>query len=420
MRHEFRDIAKQQTLARADDLRHEFRDIAKQQTLARADLKEIRREVKFIKHRIASYAGQGAVLTYLKDESPIFVNTGDLGCPSPIVNGGIWETENLNVLYSFVTSNTVFLDIGANVGYFSIAIGNRLKQGGKVFAVEPHPTLTNLIERSVQLNSLEAVVQIFQCAVSDQEGTLNLFYPDDHLGKGSSSHNADEQGQYLTVQAHRLDTLLPQDVVVDLIKIDVEGHELNVLRGMQEVLQRSPNVKVLFEKLESVNAKEDEIGRLMREHGFALYGVGPHAALVPLDIDGYQAWIGDVLAAPLNAIDMPLRNSFFVYPGQLSGTGWADGKLTTYTAKKAEAIFFGPGWYLREGSWQIQLHGRISGTVSIVIMNEHQIIIAELKMSEVDLKGYFIVTHDIVHFEVKAYAKAGTIIALERIEFKQT
>jgi FkbM family methyltransferase len=384
----------------------------------RAILEEIRREVEFIKHRTATYAGQGAVLTYLKDESPIFVNTGDLGCPSPIVNGGIWEPENLSVLYSFVTSNTVFLDIGANIGYFSIAIGNRLKRSGKVFAVEPHPTLTNLIERSVQLNSLEAVVQIFQCAVSDQEGALDLFYPDDHLGKGSSTRNADEQGRCLSVHAHRLDSLLPQDVVVDLIKIDVEGHELSVLRGMHEVLQRSPNVKVLFEKLDSSNTETDEIGRLMREHGLALYGVGPHALLVPLDIAGYQAWIGDVLAAPFDAIDRLLRTGFSIYPGQLSGTGWTDGALTTYTAEQAGVVFFGPDWYLRQGSWDIQLHGRISGAVRMVIVEEHQAIIAEFTMSDDNLKGNFTVTHNITHFEVRAYAEAGVVIDLERIEFQ--
>jgi FkbM family methyltransferase len=386
---------------------------------SRAALEQIRREVEFIKHRTATYAGPGAVLTYLKDESPIFVNTGDLGCPSPIINGGIWEPENLSVLYSFVSDKTVFLDIGANIGYFSIAIGNRLKRGGKVFAVEPHPALTNLIERSVQLNSLEAVVQIFQCAASDQEGTLNLFYPDDHLGKGSSSRNAGERGRLLSVQAYRLDTLLPQDLVVDLIKIDVEGHELSVLRGMQKVLQRSPNVKVLFEKLESSTAETDEIGRLLREHGLTLYGVGANAELVPLDIDGYQAWIGYVLAAPLKAIDTLWRTGFSVYPGQLSGTGWAHGALTTYTAEQAGVVFFGPDWYLRQGSWQIRLHGRVSGAVRMVIVEENQTIIAELKMSDVDLKGNFTVIHDITHFQVRAYAEAGTVIDLERIEFQQ-
>lgn len=385
----------------------------------RSALVRIGHEVEFIKHRIATYAGQGAVLTYLRDDSPIFVNTGDLGCPSPIVNGGIWEPENLSVLYSFVTGNTVFLDIGANVGYFSIAIGNRLKRGGKVFAVEPHPVLTNLLERSIQLNSLETVVQVLQCAVSDQEGTLNLFYPDDHLGKGSSSRNVDEQGQTLSVQSHRLDTLLSQDLVVDLIKIDVEGHELNVLRGMQEILNRSPNVKILFEKLESATAETDEIGKLLCEQDLALYGVGPHSILVPLDGDGYRAWIGDILAAPQSAVDQLLRTGFSVYPVQLSGAGEAAGELTRYRAEGVGVMFFGPDWYLRQGSWQVCLHGSLQGAVRLVIVEEHETILAELHLSEDDQKGRFAVDHDITHFEMRAYAEDGTVIDLERVEFQQ-
>jgi FkbM family methyltransferase len=384
-----------------------------------AILAEIRREVEFIKNRIATYAGQDAVLTYTKDESPIFVNTGDLGCPSPIVNGGIWEPENLGVLYSFVTDNTVFLDIGANIGYFSIAIGNRLKRGGKVFAIEPHPTLTNLIERSVQLNGLEEVVKIFQCAASDQQKTLELFYPDDHLGKGSSSLNGNEKGRCLSAQAYRIDDLLPQNLIVDLIKIDVEGDELNVLQGMPEVLRRSPNVKVLFEKLEAFSEKTDKIGHLMRNLGFTFYGVSSHSLLLPLDIDGYQTWVGDVLAAQHGVVDLLSRTGFSVYPGQLSGKGFVDGNVTTYRVEQTGLIFAGPNWYLPQGNWKVKFHGAMSGVLCLVIVQESQTVLSQLKISDDYLQAYFTVVHDITHFEIHAYAESGVTVDLERIEFIQ-
>jgi hypothetical protein len=204
-----------------------------------------------------------------------------------------------------------------------------------------------------------------------------------------------------------------------LIKIDVEGHELSVLRGMQEILKRSPNVKILFEKLESFTLETDEIGRLMCECDLVLYGVGPRAVLIPLDIDRYRAWIGDVLAAPVNAIDTLLRTRFSIYPEQLSSGGQAHGTLTIYKAEQAGEIFFGPDWYLCQGHWKLQFHGRISGAVRMIIIDEHQTVIAELKMSNINLKGNFTVTHDITHFKVIAYAEAGSIIELERIEFQQ-
>lgn len=376
------------------------------------------RDSEFVKRRLSSYAGDGAVLTYLRDESPIFVNTGDLGCPSPIVNGGIWEPENLSVLNSFLTPTTVFLDVGANVGYFSIAIGNRLKRGGKVFSFEPHSKLTNLIERSVQLNGLEAVVRVLQCAVSDKEGVLDLFYPDDHLGKGSAARNADEQGTTLRVRAHRVDNLVDEDLVVDLIKIDVEGHELPVLRGMVNVFARSPRVKVLFEKLEAATSDTEEIGAFFRELGLSLYGVGPHAVLTPLGEGEYTSWIGDVLASPASDIDRLARTSFSVFPGNLFGEGHATGRgSTSYTAEEAGILFFGPDWFLQKGAWHVQFHGELRGDIRLMLLEEHETRIAEFVLSSANRQGSFTVDRDIARFELRAYSDAGTVVELERLEF---
>lgn len=388
------------------------------QDARKATVGRLARDTEFVKRRLASYAGDGVVLTYLRDESPIFVNTGDLGCPSPIVNGGVWEPENLSVLYSFLTPTTVFLDVGANIGYFSIAIGNRLKRGGRVFSFEPHSKLTNLIERSVQLNGLEAVVRVLQCAVSDEEGMLDLFYPDDHLGKGSTARNANEQGKTLRVPAHRVDNLVDKSLTVDLIKIDVEGHELPVLRGMVDIFARSPRIKVLFEKLESGTSDTESIGEFFRERGLSLYGVGPHAVLVLLSAEGYTSWIGDVLAAPAGDIDRLARTSFSVFPGSLFGEGEPIGQaVTRYAAKEAGILFFGPDWFLQKGTWRVQLHGELRGDVRLMLLEEHETRIAEFLLSGTDRQGTFTVEHDITRFELRAYSDAGTVVDLQRLEF---
>lgn len=386
--------------------------------LSRNTLSRISHDAHFLKVRSATYAGPGAVLTYLRDESPIFANTGDLGCPSPIINGGVWEPENLDVLYSFVTSDTVFLDIGANIGYFSIAIGNRLGPNGRVLAFEPHPSLVNLLERSIQLNSLENVIQIQQCALSDHEGTLDLFYPEGHLGQGSSTRTFDEHGYSLSAPAHRLDDLLPEGLAVDLVKIDVEGHELSVLRGMRGVLARSPNIKILFEKLEASSQESSEIASLLGEFGLSLYGVGPYSSLVPLDQNSYRDWIGDVLAAPSHSVDQLSRTSFSVYPGQLSGEGRSIGTQTRYRVDGAGPIFVGPDWFLRRGTWQVRLRGKVHGLLRLAIKENHEAALAELYLSGDKLTGHFRVDHDVAHFTIEAYGDAGTAVELERVEFE--
>ena len=384
-----------------------------------SELGVLRRETRFVKDRMASYAGPDTVLTYLRDESPLFVNTGDLGCPSPIINGGMWEPENLSVLFSFIKSDTVFLDIGANVGYFSIAVGNRLGRGGRVHAFEPHAGLTRLIERSVHLNSLEPVLTVWQCAVSDQESTLDLFYPDDHLGRGTASRSIDAPGKHVSVAAHPLDSLLPAELVVDLIKIDVEGHEWHVLHGMENLLKRSPNVKILFEKLDAASADNAAILALLSGLGLDLYGVGPNAVLVPLDTASYGAWVGDVVAAPAGAIDRLQRSGFSLYPGQLSGEGIANGKATRYQARADGIVFFGPDWYLGAGNWTVHLHGELSGPVQLTFVEDQQTVFAELDLDGDGKSGAFSLGHDVSHFEVRASMAAGTVVDLERIDFRR-
>ena len=376
------------------------------------------RKVGFVKDRLATFAGGDAVLTYLRDESPLFVNTGDLGCPSPIVNGGVWEPENLAVLLSFVRDDTVFLDIGANVGYFTVAVGNRLCRGGRAYAFEPHPALTNLIERSIQLNSLEAVATILPCAVSDREGSLELFYPEGHLGRGTASRTLDEPGLTISVPAHRVDDLLPAGLAVDLVKIDVEGHELEVLQGMEDVLRRSPDIKILFEKLEDTSSG-NAIAQLLEGHGLSLYGVGPNAVLAPLAGDAYGSWVGDVLAAPAAAVTQLARDVFSVYPGQLSGAGERRNGRTRYQADQDAIVFFGPDWFLPSGMWEVRLHGDLAGPVRITIVEEHRHVLAELDMTPGQTVATFELSHDVAHFELRASVPAGGTIDLERIEFQR-
>jgi len=381
-------------------------------------LSAISHDTRHIKERMASYAGPGAVLTYLRDESPIFVNTGDLGCPSPIINGGVWEPDNLAVLMSFVRDDTVFLDIGANVGYFALSIGNRVGRAGKVFAFEPHPALANLIARSVHLNSLEPLLEVHQCALSDQNGTLDLYYPEGHLGQGSHLRNAERPGTHVAVASHKLDSLLPAAVVPDLVKIDVEGHELAVLRGMHDVIARSPKIKILFEKLERDNADTRAIGALLSSFGLALYGVGAGAVLQPLAADAYLDWVGDVLAAPAAEVATLTRTGCAIYPGQLHGQYALQGQVARFARPDGGLAFFGPDWFLAAGQWQLRVHGVLRGGLRLVLA-DGEMLIAELALEDENLAAGFFLPAAAAHFEMRAYAAAGSVLELECISLQR-
>src|SRR5437667_3752842 len=95
------------------------------------ELRQVRLQVEFMRTRLSCYVGDGIALTYLPDETPIFVNANDYGGPFNLINGGRYEEENVDVLLSFMKEDTVFLDIGANIGFFSLKIGKRLGPNGR-------------------------------------------------------------------------------------------------------------------------------------------------------------------------------------------------------------------------------------------------------------------------------------------------
>src|ERR1700722_9724531 len=101
--------------------------------------------IDLIRTHSATYLGNGVALTYLPDQSPVLVNSPDYYGPLNLINGGRYEDENINLLFSFVDDHTrTFVDAGANLGYFSLRLGERLRQHGRVLAFEPHPRMAEL------------------------------------------------------------------------------------------------------------------------------------------------------------------------------------------------------------------------------------------------------------------------------------
>jgi FkbM family methyltransferase len=149
-------------------------------------------------------------------------------------------------------------DIGANVGFFTVLAARR---GGEVHAFEPDPANFKLLERHLSLNALTGATA-YEMAVSDRDGTAH-FRPD-----GSMGHLA-EAG--IPVRTARLDTLMASGVATPaVIKVDVEGAELEVLHGGSRLL--STHRPVLIISLHGVVGKgidvDTECLKLLRSLGY--------------------------------------------------------------------------------------------------------------------------------------------------------
>lgn len=159
---------------------------------------------------------------------------------------GMYEQGTTHLIMRFLKEGDVFVDAGANLGYFTILAAKKVGRDGKVYCFEPNPSVTKYLLRNIELNQLENVV-VHEKGVSDINGHFMFFVSDKDISLGNVVGPIGKDSQAIQIQTVRMDEELPLGLEVDLAKIDVEGEELNVLRGMQSIIERSPEIKILIE-----------------------------------------------------------------------------------------------------------------------------------------------------------------------------
>jgi FkbM family methyltransferase len=145
--------------------------------------------------------------------------------------GGTYEPEQTRLFQQRITAGATVLDIGAHVGYYTLLASALVGPNGRVVAFEPNPENHGFLRRHMRLNDVTNVT-MEDVAVSDSTGTASFAF-----GTGSGTGRLAEHG-VLEVRTVRLDEYCrEQGVEPDVLKIDVEGAELTVLRGADEVIR---------------------------------------------------------------------------------------------------------------------------------------------------------------------------------------
>jgi len=187
---------------------------------------------------------------------------------------GAFESLETEVVKKLIKKGDVVLDIGANVGYYTLIYAKLVGEGGKVFAFEPDPDNFALLEKNVEVNGYRNVVLIKK-AVANKTGVVRLYLCEDNKGNHRicDAHDARES---IEVEAIRLDDYFEAyDGKIDFIKIDIEGAEQEALLGASSLLTRNEDVKVATEfcplLLEAFGVKPEEYLRLLTQLGFELY-----------------------------------------------------------------------------------------------------------------------------------------------------
>ncbi|MGD0618384.1 MAG: FkbM family methyltransferase [Bryobacteraceae bacterium] len=143
---------------------------------------------------------------------------------------------------------SIVVDVGANVGLYTLHAARLLGRAGKIHSFEPTPRTFRLLRDNVQVNGfLEmGTVELHQAAVADKAGLAQLAIFPNNCGHNTLFFEGNGVAR-TQVETVTLDEVLQAEPRVDLVKIDAEGAEPSILRGMRGILRRSPGIRILLE-----------------------------------------------------------------------------------------------------------------------------------------------------------------------------
>jgi FkbM family methyltransferase len=192
---------------------------------------------------------------------------------------GVYEPETLQFLKSHIAPDSVFVDVGANIGAFSIPLAHCAE---RVIAIEPSPQVLPYLKKNVALNRLSNV-EIAACAASIPGcDSVELYVPPEgHFGMASSAPQFHVEPTM--VPAGSLDSILSEHGVqrVSAVKIDTEGYEAHVFLGAQELLGGVSPPPVVFEFCDwaeerAFPGRKGWAQEILRDAGYTLWTIADY------------------------------------------------------------------------------------------------------------------------------------------------
>ncbi|MDP6978475.1 MAG: FkbM family methyltransferase [Myxococcota bacterium] len=179
-------------------------------------------------------------------EIRLFLNPAD-GMITPWLLGKkVWEETETHWLANSIRPGDTVADIGANIGYYSVVAGRLVGEKGRVVAFEPDPIAASFIRRNVELNGLSNVT-VEQKAVSNEPGSIRLFLSEENKGDHRIYQPEGEARPFVDVEAVTLDDYFAGTDPPSVVKVDTQGAELAIFRGMAGTVKDADDFVITVE-----------------------------------------------------------------------------------------------------------------------------------------------------------------------------
>lgn len=198
---------------------------------------------------------------------PLVVD-GEIGEGLYLLKRGVAQLSVTEACMRLARPGGTVIDVGANQGVMTSAFVQELSSGDTVYSYEPHPTTFSYLQRNMEAMKGEGSPVLIpkNKALSSEAGTITLFVPDEEKTRSWASLEENRAGEgvlEVDVEAVTLDDEIHDRVQV--MKLDVEGHEHKVLEGGQELLRREKIKHIIFENHEIEDSRTADI---LLENGY--------------------------------------------------------------------------------------------------------------------------------------------------------
>lgn len=266
-----------------------FRGLTEHPLNRKAKIKAI---LGFIRWQFGSRLVLGPVLVDFVNNSKLFVGKGMTGATGNLYNG-LHEFEEMGFLLHLLRKDDLFVDIGANIGSYTVLASAAL--GARTIAFEPIPSTFDWLRRNVAVNGIAERVKLYNMGVGSTRGRLLFTANQDTTNHVVVSSSADAEDN-IQVETDTLDHLLG-DAVPALVKIDVEGFETEVLSGAHRVL-KSRDTHALIMELNGSGTRygysDEQLLHKMKEYDFGTYRYDPFERKL-VSLEGKSSGTGNTL-----------------------------------------------------------------------------------------------------------------------------
>jgi FkbM family methyltransferase len=232
----------------------------------------------------------------------------DLHVSRRIREEGIWEPYETSLVLDILRPGGVFVDVGANIGYFSIIAASAVGSEGQVLAFEPEQENCRLLRESAVLNGFEGLIQLEQAGLANSDTRGRLYLSEDNLGDHQIYSDEDQERGSVPIQLLNGSEYLSSRLSrLDLLKVDTQGSEFDVMAGLMPFLaELADPVRIIIEltplSLRKAGASGRHLIALLARLGQPMWIIDHiEHRLVTSSAEDVAQWCDDVDAVPGDA-----------------------------------------------------------------------------------------------------------------------